>query len=58
MAIEKIKRHISPGTDQTPLEMIKLGGITIHSEIHKLTNPVWNKQELPEEWKESIILSI
>jgi hypothetical protein len=25
------------------------------STIHKLTNSVWNKEELPDQWKESII---
>jgi hypothetical protein len=36
MAIEKLKRHKSPGTDQTTAEMINAGGRTIHSEIHKV----------------------
>jgi hypothetical protein len=26
--------------------------------IHKLINFIWNKEELPEEWKESIIVPI
>jgi hypothetical protein len=37
-------------------KLIKAGGRTIHSEIHTLINSVWNKKELLEEWKESIIL--
>jgi hypothetical protein len=49
MAIEKLKRHKSPGTDQIPAELIKAGGRTIRSEIHKLINSVWNKEELPEQ---------
>jgi hypothetical protein len=36
LAIEKLKSHNSPGTDQIPAELIKAGGRTIHSEIHKL----------------------
>jgi len=35
MAIEKLKRRKSPGTDQIPSELIKAGGRTICSEIHK-----------------------
>jgi hypothetical protein len=54
MAIEKLKRHKSPGIDQIPAEPIKAGGRTIPSEIHKLINSIWNKEELPEQWKESI----
>jgi hypothetical protein len=54
MAIEKLKRHKLPGIDQIPAELIKAGGRTIHFEIHKLINYIWNKEELPEQWKESI----
>jgi len=58
MAIEKLKRHKSPGIDQIPAELIKEGSRTIRSEILKLINSIWNKEELPEEWKDSIILPI
>ena len=51
MAIEKLKRHKSPGNDQMPAELIKGGGKTIRCEIHKFIISVWNKEELPEEWK-------
>jgi hypothetical protein len=36
IAIEKLKRHKSPGTDQNAAEIINAGGRTIHSEIHKV----------------------
>jgi hypothetical protein len=49
MAIEKLKRHKSPGTDQIPAEMMKAGGRAIRSEIHKLIKSVRKKGELPEE---------
>jgi len=49
LAIEKIKRHKSPGIDQIPAELIKAGGRTTRYEIHKFTITVWNKEELPEE---------
>jgi hypothetical protein len=57
-AIDKLKMHKSPGINQIPAELIKAGGRTIHSEIHKLINSIWNKEELPEQWKESIIVPI
>jgi hypothetical protein len=47
MAIEKLKRHKSLSIDLIPVELIKAGGRTIHSEIHKLVNSILNK-ELPE----------
>ena len=41
-----------------PVELIKAGGRTIRCAIHKLIISIWNKEELPEEWKESIIVPI
>jgi hypothetical protein len=60
MAIEKLKSPKLPGIDQIPAEWIKAGSRTICSAIHKLINStsIWNKEELPEEWKESIIVPI
>jgi hypothetical protein len=58
MAIEKLKRHKLPGTDQIPAKLIKAGGRIIRSEIHTLIISTWNKKELPEQWKESIIVPI
>jgi len=55
LAIEELKSHKSPGFDQIPAELIKAGGRTVCYEIHKLIISVWNKEELPEEWKKSIV---
>jgi len=38
-----------PGIDQIPTELIKAGGKTIHFEIHKLINSIWNKKKLSDE---------
>jgi len=40
MAIEKLKRHKTPGIDQIPAELIKAGCRTICCDIHKLVNSV------------------
>jgi hypothetical protein len=58
MATGNLKTHKSPGIDQIPAEFIKLEGRTIRCEIHKLTNSIWNKKEMPEDWKESVIVLI
>ena len=58
LAIEKLKGHKSPGIDQIPAELIKAGGRTIRHEIHKLIVSIWNFEELPEEWRESITVPI
>jgi hypothetical protein len=52
MAIGKLKRHKSPGTDQIPAELITAGGRTFRFEIHKFIVSIWNKKKLPEEWKD------
>jgi len=58
LAIDMLKSHKSPGIDQIPAELIKTGGTTICLEIHKLITSIWKKEQLPEEWKESIIIPI
>jgi hypothetical protein len=44
VAIDQVKSHKSAGIDQIPAEMIKTGGIKVHSEIHTLISSVWNKE--------------
>jgi hypothetical protein len=58
IVIAKLKRYKSPGSDQIPAEMIQAGGELLLSEIHKLINSVWNKEKLPDQWKESITVPI
>jgi len=58
MVTEKLKRHTSQGIDQIPTKLIKAGRRKIRSEIHKLIYSIWNKEELPEKWKESIIVPV
>ena len=51
MAMEKLKRHKSLGIDQIPAEVINAGARTIFSGTHKPINSIWNKEELPKDWK-------
>jgi hypothetical protein len=53
-----LKRYKLPGSDQILAELIQAGGETLWSEIHKLLNSAWNKEELPDQWKESINVPI
>jgi hypothetical protein len=57
-ATEKLKRYKSQGNYQIPVELIKAGGDTLYSEIHKIIRSKWNKEELPQQWKESITAQI
>ena len=43
MATEILKRHKPPGIDSITAELMKAGGRTFCSEIHKLINSIWNK---------------
>jgi hypothetical protein len=45
MSREKLEKH----NHEVPAEMAKAGRRTVHSEIHKAINSIWNKQELTEE---------
>jgi hypothetical protein len=42
IAIGKLKSYKSPGTDHIPAELIKAGGETLYSEIHKPICSIWN----------------
>jgi hypothetical protein len=54
IAIEKLKSYKSPGTDKIPAKVIEAGSEVLCSEIHKLIRSVWNKEELRQQWKESV----
>jgi hypothetical protein len=53
--LKSINHQVS---DQIPVELIRAGGEILLSTIHKLINSVWNEEELPDQWKESIIVPI
>jgi hypothetical protein len=42
IAIAKLKKYKSPGSDEIPAELIQAGGEILLSEIHKLSNSVRN----------------
>ena len=58
LGTEKLKRRKSPDIDQIPAQLNTAGCRTICSVTHKLINSLWNNEDLPEEWKESITLPI
>jgi 5'-deoxynucleotidase YfbR-like HD superfamily hydrolase len=53
-----LKKYKSPGSDQIPAELIKTVGEILLSAIHKLIDSFWNKEELPDQWKEFIIVPV
>jgi hypothetical protein len=48
----------SSSIDHIPAELIQAGGDKLHSQIHKFIIYIWNKEELPQQWKESVIAPI
>ena len=58
IAIENLKKYKSPGIDQIPAELIQEGGSALYSEIYKLVFAIWEREIVPEQWKESIIVPI
>jgi hypothetical protein len=51
IAVAKLKKYKSPGSDKILTELMQ----ALLRKIHKLIYSVWNKEELPDQWKESII---
>jgi hypothetical protein len=57
-AIADLKTYKSPDSDEIPAELIQAGAEILLSAIHKLVNFISNKEELPDQWKESIIIPV
>jgi len=55
---KKLKSHKSSGVDQIPVELIKAGVRQFTVRFVNLLFSILNREELPEEWKESIIVPI
>jgi hypothetical protein len=45
IAIAKLKKYKSPGSDQILAELIQAGGEILVSVIHKLINSAWKREE-------------
>jgi hypothetical protein len=58
IATGKLKRYKSLDTNQIHAELIEAGGETLCSETHRLIRSVWNKEELPQQWKEFVTVPI
>jgi hypothetical protein len=58
IAIGNLESYKSLGTDQILAKLIKAGGETLCSKIYKCICSIRNKEELPQQWKESITVPI
>uniref|UniRef100_A0A8D8RW96 Craniofacial development protein 2 n=1 Tax=Cacopsylla melanoneura TaxID=428564 RepID=A0A8D8RW96_9HEMI len=57
-AIKILKNNKAPGEDGITAEVLKAGGNVTAKEIHKLILEVWEKEDLPQEWTEALIIPI
>jgi flagellar biosynthesis chaperone FliJ len=57
LLFEKLKRYRSQGTDQISSELIQA---VMHYAVRytNLLNSIWNKEELSQQWKESVTVPI
>jgi hypothetical protein len=53
-----LKKHKSPGSAQIVSDIFQAGGELLLFAIHKLINYICNKEELPDQWKDSTIAPI
>jgi len=54
----KSRNYKLQGIDQILAELIQAGDNTLCFEIHKLIIPIWYKEELLQQWKESVTVHI
>lgn len=57
-AIKKLKNNKAAGIDDMPGEIVKYGGERLVEEIFELIREIWNKEQIPMEWTESVIIPI
>jgi hypothetical protein len=56
IAIAKLRKYKSPGSDEILAEQIQAGGEILLPIIHKPINCISNKEELPDLWNEFLLL--
>jgi hypothetical protein len=57
IAIAKLEKYKSPGSNEIVAKRIEAGGEILLSMIHKLINSIWNKEELSDPYV-SVVLTI
>ena len=57
-AIRKLKYGKAPGPDSIPSEALKAHPATSTDILHDLLGNIWEKEEVPDEWREGYIVKI
>jgi hypothetical protein len=58
MVIKSLKNNKAVGEDRICGELLKLGGPRLTDELFNLISRIWHKEEIPIEWRTSIICPI
>jgi hypothetical protein len=58
IVIGNLKRYKSPSTDQILAEMIIAGGEIFCSQTQRVIRPIWKKEKLTQQRKESVVVPI
>jgi hypothetical protein len=58
LVVSRLELLLKNFEDVNHQALIEAGGNTLRFEIHKLINSIWIKEELPQLWKESIIVPV
>ena len=56
--IQALGRHKAPGSDGLPPALFKDGGMRLVTELQVLFAKVWNSEQVPSSWGESIVVPI
>jgi hypothetical protein len=57
-SLRTLKNNKAPGDDNIPAELLKYGGNKVIKSIHDLVTLVWEKEQMPKDWRKSIIFPI
>lgn len=57
-AVRSLKNNKSAGPDGLPAEILKKGGYLLKRQLHHLICKIWQNETLPQEWKDSNIVTI
>ena len=57
-AIKTLRNNKSPGRDNIPSEIWKMGGEILENRLYRLTRMIWKEERTPEDWEEGIIVPL
>ena len=55
-ALTQLKNAKAPEVENIPPEALKAGGPCTLEAMHRVLNSVWEKEEIPDDWKRGLLL--